>query len=142
MAGEKTYIELAALIDAGIKVNGNREITPPIHNAIEKAISNSSLNKKDGGTIESIIKYITDPTFTDDKQIVTKKYVDDSISGITSVNLNFGNNLLITSTGLLYIKSTGYVGNFFRVTVQDDGFIPQPLEDTGLNNIDDLIASL
>ncbi len=46
MAGEKTQAELDAQIDAGIRVNGNKEITPPIHNAIEKAITNSHINKK------------------------------------------------------------------------------------------------
>ncbi len=51
MAGEKTRAELDAQIDAGIRVNGNKEITPPIHNAIEKAITNSYVNKKDSKVV-------------------------------------------------------------------------------------------
>jgi len=78
MAGEKTQVEIDAQIDAGIKVNGNKEITPPIHNAIEKALSNSYVNKKDGGKVMQVnfgqSTYIAP---TDDEHYTPKKYVSD-----------------------------------------------------------------
>lgn len=80
MAGEKTQVEIDAQIDAGIKVNSNKEITPPIHNAIEKALSNSYLNKKDGGLVLQVLAgYTTDLTPSDNKHWTPKKYVDDLI---------------------------------------------------------------
>ncbi len=82
MAGEKTQIEIDAQIDADIKINGNREITPPKHNAIEKALSNSYVNKKDSGlVIQSLLGYTTELTPSDNKHLTTKKYVDDSLIG-------------------------------------------------------------
>jgi hypothetical protein len=78
MAGEKTQIEIDAQIDAGIKVNGNKEITPPIHNAIEKALSNSYVNKKDGGKVmQSLFGQSTYIAPTDDEHYTPKKYVSD-----------------------------------------------------------------
>jgi len=81
MAGEKTQVQIDAQIDAGIRVNGNKEITPPIHNAIEKAITNSYLNKKDGGmVVEVLAGYTTELTPSDNKHWTPKRYVDDKIS--------------------------------------------------------------
>jgi hypothetical protein len=82
MAGELSLSELNLLINAGIKINGAKEITPPIHNNIEKKISLSSLNKKDGGTIEALVSYISELTLTDRKNLAYKGYVDDEISSI------------------------------------------------------------
>lgn len=80
MAGEKTLAELDAQIDADIRVNGNREITPPKHNSIEKNIAKSSLNKKDGGLVmEALTGYSSLFTISDNKHFTHKKYVDDEI---------------------------------------------------------------
>lgn len=93
MAGEKTYAEISAQIVAGIRVNGNKEITPPIHAAIEEALANSNLNKKDGGLVmQALFGYSTLLTPTDDKHIVHKKYVDDLISGVVSGTFAQGGN--------------------------------------------------
>lgn len=93
MPTEKTYAELKAEIDAGIRVNGNREITPPIHNAIETDLAFSFLNKKDGGTLQQIIKYVSHPVFNDDLQIVDKKYIDDALLNLEGYLIQ-GENIL------------------------------------------------
>ena len=82
MAGEKTYAQLKAQIDAGIRVNGNREVTPPIHNAIETDLANSLLNKKDGGTIEAVLSYFAEYVLADRKQIAHVGYVDDAVASV------------------------------------------------------------
>lgn len=82
MAGEKTYAELKIQINAGIKANGKREITPSIHNAIESDIANSSLNKKDGGVIQAILAYLNEYVLTDRKQIAHVGYVDDAVESV------------------------------------------------------------
>lgn len=85
MANEKTQAELDAQIDAGIKVNGNREITPPIHNAIEKAIVNSSLNKKGGGILQALAFYNSAFSLTDPLTLVYKSYVDDLVTALNAI---------------------------------------------------------
>lgn len=78
MAGEKTQAQIDAQIDAGIRVNGNKEITPPIHNAIEKALSNSYINKIDAGlVVQALLGYSSVLTPSDNKHFTPKKYVDD-----------------------------------------------------------------
>lgn len=73
-----TLAQLNALIDAGIKVNNNKEITPPIHNNIEKQLALANLNKKDGGTIEALVSYLNEYTLTDRKNFAFRGYVDDA----------------------------------------------------------------
>jgi hypothetical protein len=139
MAGEKTQAELYGLIDAGIRVNGNGEVTAPIHNAIEKAIVNSSLNKKSGGTIQSISFYSSSFTLTDPLSIVYKGYVDSLIAAIESITqgtnelseplvLN-GNDVRINgdvevtdiTKGLILPDANGS-GDRYRVTILDGSF--------------------
>lgn len=80
MATKKTDAELYAQILAGIKVNGNREITPEIHKAIEDNMVASKLSLEDGGIVEAVIQYISELTLTDRKDIVYKGYVDDAVA--------------------------------------------------------------
>lgn len=76
---KKTDAELQVQIDAGIKTNGNKEITPPIHNSIEQNIVTSKISKKDAGlVVDNLLGYSTILTPSDDKHFATKKYVDDS----------------------------------------------------------------
>lgn len=104
----KTNAQLQAQIDAGIKANGNREITPAIHNAIEQNIVASKLNIRDGGNvIEVLTGYTTDLTPSDYKHLTPKKYVDDLAAaylplagGAMSGNITFANALGIDSTTL------------------------------------------
>lgn len=92
MANEKTQVEIDAAVDAAIKVNGNREITPPLHNAIEKMLSNSNLNKKDGGTLQARAFYSSAFSLTDPLTLVYKSYVDDLITTLDA--LTQGTNTL------------------------------------------------
>lgn len=88
MATIKTDTELNAQTDAVIKVNGNREITPGLDNALRKNVIASKLSIKDGGRVMQVLTgYATDLTPTDDKDWVPKKYVDDLIaSGIITLS--------------------------------------------------------
>lgn len=61
----------------------------------------------------------------------------DGATGPTIINQSF----VISATGL-YIKSSGPDPYWFKFTVQDDGFIPQQLENTGYNNIQDLLQNI
>jgi hypothetical protein len=80
----KTNVELKTQIDAGIKVNGNREITPAIHNSIETNIIDSFLNIKDGGLVVQVLAgYSSVLTPSDNKHFTPKKYVDDLVSANT-----------------------------------------------------------
>jgi hypothetical protein len=80
----KTNVELKAQIDADIKVNGNREITPPKHNSIETNIIDSHLNVKDGGNVIQVLTgYASELTPSDVKHFTPKKYVDDLIAAQT-----------------------------------------------------------
>lgn len=98
MAGEKTQAEVDAQILAGIRVNGNKEITPPIHAAIDYAITNSYVNKKDGGLVlQSLLGYTTDLTPSNDKHLTPKKYVDDLIGAIDYWDIT-GNTLASRGT--------------------------------------------
>jgi hypothetical protein len=75
----KTNVELKAQIDADIKANGNREITPAKHNSIETNIIDSYLNIKDGGNVVQVLTgYSTDLTPSDDKHFTPKKYISDT----------------------------------------------------------------
>lgn len=85
MANEKTQVEIDAAVDAAIKVNGNREITPPLHNAIEKMLSNSNLNKKDGGILQARVFYLSAFSLTDPLTLVYKSYVDDLITALNAI---------------------------------------------------------
>lgn len=55
----KTDAELKTQVDAVIKINGNREITPPLHNAIETNIIDSKLNV---GAIDAVIDPLVSTT--------------------------------------------------------------------------------
>lgn len=109
MANEKTQAELDAQIDAGIKVNGNREITPPIHNAIEKAIVNSNLNKKDGGILQALAFYNTAFSLTDPLTLVYKSYVDNLVTALNAlvqgINTLAENTTIYNNTFTLLLHS-------------------------------------
>jgi hypothetical protein len=74
----KTDVQLKAQVDTVIKVNGNREITPPLHNSIETNIIDSKLNIAGGNVLLALLGYSTELTPSDDKHLTTKKYVDDA----------------------------------------------------------------
>lgn len=67
--GKDDYLYLGAGYDAGFKYDGTNLVVDP-------AVVGSG-----------IFKYLAQPTFTDDEQIATKKYVDDSISAGNYVNV-------------------------------------------------------
>jgi hypothetical protein len=80
----KTKAQLKAGTDAIIKVNGNREITPPLDNSLRTDLIDSMLNIVDGGNvIVALTGYTTDLTPSDNKHFTPKKYVDDSIAAST-----------------------------------------------------------
>jgi hypothetical protein len=112
MANEKTQAELDAQIDAGIRVNGNREITPPIHNAIDKAIVNSSLNKKGGGILQALAFYSSAFSLSDPLSLVYKSYVDDLITALDA--LTQGTNTL--TEDLVFNLTVGTKVYSFQVT--------------------------
>lgn len=74
---QKTDIELKTQTDAGIKVNGNREITPPIHNSIVTNMIDSKVNNGAGNVLTALLGHTTELTPTDNKHLSPKKYVDD-----------------------------------------------------------------
>lgn len=83
---KKTDAELNAQINAGIKTNGNREITPPIHNSIEQNMVASKISKSDGGlVVDSLLGYSADLIITDPRHFTSKKYVDDLLSSFGNI---------------------------------------------------------
>jgi hypothetical protein len=81
----KTDAELLAQIESVIVVNGNREITPPLHKAIEDNIVDSKLNIKDGGMVIQVLTgYTTELTPSNNKHLTPKKYVDDLVTAAVS----------------------------------------------------------
>lgn len=83
---KKTDAELNAQIDAGIKTNGNREITPPIHNSIEQNLVASKISKSDGGlVVDALLGYSADLIITDPRHFIPKKYVDDLLSSLANI---------------------------------------------------------
>lgn len=75
---KRTDAELQAQIDAGIRTNGNKEITPPIHNSIEQNIVKSKISKKDGGlVVDALLGYSVTLVPTDPKHFTPKEYVDN-----------------------------------------------------------------
>jgi hypothetical protein len=75
----KTKAQLKAGTDAVIKVNGNREITPPLDNSLRTDVIDSMLNIADGGNVlGALTGYTTELTPTDNKHLTPKKYVDDT----------------------------------------------------------------
>lgn len=79
---QKTDAQLKIETDNVIKVNGNSEITPPKDNALRTNIIDSKINKEGGNVVTGLLGYTTDLTPTDDKHLVSKKYVDDSIDSV------------------------------------------------------------
>src|SRR5690606_22763517 len=119
---QKTDAQLKIETDNEIKVNGNREITPPKDNALRTNIIDSKINKEGGNVVTGLLGYTTDLTPTDDKHIVPKKYVDEALAAKVSKSgdtmsgaLNMsGNN--ITHVGMItdqdnipiLLKAAGY----------------------------------
>lgn len=139
MANEKTQVEIDAAVDAAIKVNGNREITPPLHNAIEKMLSNSNLNKKDGGILQALAFYNSAFSLTDPLTLVYKSYVDDLITALNAITqgtntltvplilngnpIQTNNDIEITdiTKGIIMTDQDGS-GNRYRITILGASF--------------------
>jgi hypothetical protein len=71
-----------------IKINGNKEITPPKDKSLRDNVADSFLNLVDGGLfIDAETGYSSEIIPSDPKSFATKKYVDDLLgsSGITSL---------------------------------------------------------
>lgn len=133
MANEKTQVEIDAAVDAAIKVNGNREITPPLHNAIEKMLSNSNLNKKDGGILQALAFYNSAFSLTDPLTLVYKSYVDDLITALNA--LTQGTNTL-TEPLILQGDKIGFGGTpsgLAHFVLPND---PSPLSKTTWTDVD------
>ncbi len=107
----KTKAQLKAQVDAVIKVNGNREITPHLHNAIETNILDSFLALEGGNVLLSLTGYALDLTPTDDKHLVPKKYVDDKDLVFYSLNASHpaDNFLVANDSGLVNAASTAFI---------------------------------
>jgi hypothetical protein len=91
----KTDVQLKANTDAVVVVNGNREITPPLDNALRTDIIDSKVNVNGGNVIVGLVGYTTELTPSDNKHLATKKYVDDSVNAIPI--LTEGDGIDITS---------------------------------------------
>jgi hypothetical protein len=119
----KTNTDLKAQIDAGIKINGNKEITPPIHNSIETNIIDSMVNVKDGGYVmEALFGQSVYTAPLDDRHFVTKKYVDDTIP--TTAFVDGGNSFTADA-------SIG-TNDAFDLIFKTDGTENARLDTTGL----------
>jgi hypothetical protein len=79
----KTDVQLKSNTDTVIVVNGNREITPPLDNALRTDIIDSKINVNGGNVVVSLLGYTTELTPSDNKHFAPKKYVDDEIAGVT-----------------------------------------------------------
>src|SRR6478736_6157372 len=162
MAGTiKTDTELLSQVQAGIKVNGNGEITPLIHKSIEDNIIASKLSIKDGGlVVQSLTGYSSLLTPTDNKHWVHKKYVDDSIGAIdftpylpkslsdTFIFVGNGSNVAtgVSVSGDITISNTGVtaigagkvtnsmLAGSIDLTSKVTGILPSANGGTGVNN--------
>lgn len=77
-----TVAQQKAKVASTIKVNGNREITPPKDKILRDDQLDSSPNWKDGGFgFESEVGYSTELALVDPRAFATKKYVDNNTSG-------------------------------------------------------------
>lgn len=123
----KTLSELVSQINADIKRNGNREITPEKHNAIEQALAMSALNIKDGGNIiESLAGYTSLLTLTDNKNFAHKKYVDDAITSAYYADLTANTDVDVNGHAFRFLNGTDElfkVAANGNVTVGDTLFI-------------------
>lgn len=75
----KTDAQLKVETDAIIVVNGNREITPPLDNSLRTNVIDSKLNINGGNVLIALTGYTTELTPSDNKHLVPKKYVDDTV---------------------------------------------------------------
>jgi hypothetical protein len=112
----KTNAELKSQIDTIIKVNGNREITPPKHNSILTNVIDSYLNKSDGGVLSAMISYSYNPLFNSDYQIIHKKYVDDAFAGLVT-GLTYQGVWNATTNTPALVSGVGTNGYYYIVDV-------------------------
>lgn len=114
MATIKSDAELNAQIDSVIKVNNNKEITPPLDNGLRKNIVASKLSIKDGGNVlQKLVGYVANLTPTDNKHLTPKKYVDDKLLA-TEIDTD---GLILSQTW----RSSITPSYTFRITRDDSG---------------------
>lgn len=78
-----TVSQQKSKVAATIKINGNKEITPPKDKILRDDQLDSSPNWKDGGYgFESLVGYASVLNLADERDFVHKKYVDDLIGTI------------------------------------------------------------
>lgn len=77
----KNKATLKSNTDTIIKVNGNREITPPLDNGLRTDMIDSMVNIVNGGLVmQQPLGLYVYAVPVDDREFATKKYIDDSIA--------------------------------------------------------------
>jgi hypothetical protein len=110
----KTNAELTAQNDAYIRVNGNREITPPKHNEFNKNVVDSFLNIKDGGQVVQVqAGYSSALALTNPTSFVYKSWVENLVSSYGSYQGLWDAN---TNTPTI-TSGVGTNGDYYYVSV-------------------------
>jgi hypothetical protein len=88
---QKTAAQLISDANLYLPDNTTEEISAADQRDRVIDLADSNLNKIDGGTITTFISYLTNLTFTDDKHLVAKKYVDDLIIALNALHQGTNN---------------------------------------------------
>jgi hypothetical protein len=104
----KTDVELKTQVDAVIVVNGNREITPPLHNSIETNIIDSKLNNDKISDTVYGAGWNSDTTTAPSKNAVYDKIelLDSLKLNLTGGTLSGGVTFSTNNTGLTWTVGT------------------------------------
>jgi uncharacterized protein YlxP (DUF503 family) len=111
----KTDIELKTQVDAVIKVNGNREITPPLDNSIRTNFIDSKVNLAGGNVMLNLLGATAELTASDPKSFLQLHQVVDLISDSlyddTLVFLTDGTKLMDDSAPVAWATGSAVVDN-------------------------------
>ena len=111
---QKTKIELKAQTDSVIRINGNKEITPPKHNELFTNGIDSWLNILDGGLVVALeTGYTSAIALTSPFAFVHKTYVDNLVSGLGTYHGTWDAN---TNTPTI-TSGVGTNGDWYIVSV-------------------------